>query len=125
MTYATRCGVGVFLVGAAGCGTSAPAPSGEPGLPATPAEFVAGEDLYNANCGSCHDTSKEGAPRLGFLRAWSRRLEKGEPTLVKNAIDGIDLMPPRGDNPDLSDDDISAIVGYMVYRAKLDIPAKH
>ena len=51
-------------------------------------------------------------------------MERGEESLVRSAIDGLDLMPPKGDNPGLTDDEIRTIVGYMVYRAKLDIPAK-
>lgn len=111
---------------AAGCGSAPPPPGGKTKtLPPTPAEFTAGKELYANGCASCHDSSKEGAPRLGFLRAWRRRLEAGEDALVQHAIDGIGLMPPRGDNPDLTDDNIRSIVRYMVYRAGLDIPAKH
>ena len=111
----------------AGCGES-PQPAegdGEPELPETPAEFAAGQTIYDANCASCHDSSRDGAPRLGFLTAWSRRLEQGEETLVRHAIEGLDMMPPKGDNPDLTDEQISSAVGYMVYRSKLNIPASH
>ncbi|MEN1678944.1 MAG: c-type cytochrome [Planctomycetota bacterium] len=114
--------VGIALV--AGC-SSAPPPEGEPELPPTPEEFAAGEALYDNGCASCHDSSKEGAPRLGFLRAWRRRMEAGEDTLVQHAIEGVGLMPPRGDIPELTDDEIRSIVRYMVYRAELNIPAKH
>lgn len=34
-------------------------------------------------------------------------------------------MPPKGDNPDLTDEQIAEVVDYMIYRARLDIPAKH
>lgn len=97
----------------------------EQALPAVPPELIAGRDTYVGSCASCHDTSRDGAPRLGYLAAWSRRLENGEDELVQNAIDGLDLMPPRGDNPELTDDQIADTVRYMIYRAKLDIPAKH
>ncbi|MEM9186323.1 MAG: c-type cytochrome, partial [Planctomycetota bacterium] len=103
-----------------------PPPGGEeagPALPATPAAFVAAEALYDAKCSACHDTSREGAPRTGFLRAWSRRLDQGEEALAQHAIEGIGLMPPKGDNPELTDEEILSIVRYLVYRAKLDIPA--
>lgn len=111
----------------AGCGQPRPAESDgkATALPETPEEHVAGEAVYVANCSSCHDSSRDGAPRLGYLAAWKRRLEQGEETLVQHAIEGIDLMPPRGDNPDLTDNDLNNAVRYMVYRAKLDIPAGH
>lgn len=34
-------------------------------------------------------------------------------------------MPPKGDNPALTDDEVTAIVEYMMYRAELGIPAEH
>lgn len=110
---------------AAGCNSPQP-PGGEaePTLPETPAELADAEALYDAKCSACHDTSKEGAPRTGFLRAWSRRLEQGEQVLTQHAIEGIGLMPPKGDNPDLTDEQIASIVNYLVYRAELDIPAR-
>lgn len=95
------------------------------GLPPTPAEHQSGEATYDANCGSCHDVSREGAPRLGYLRAWEKRIAQGQDTLVAHAIEGKDLMPPKGDNPDLTDEQIAEVVDYMIYRARLDIPAKH
>lgn len=107
----------------AGCGSPHSAAGGGDKLPPTPTEFAEAKTRYDANCGSCHDTSREGAPRLGYLAAWKQRLEQGEPTLVLHAIEGKGLMPPKGDNPDLSDENIAAVVSYMVYRAGLDIPA--
>ncbi|MEM6654729.1 MAG: c-type cytochrome [Planctomycetota bacterium] len=80
--------------------------------------------MYDAKCAPCHDTATQwSAPRLGFLPAWKRRLAQGEEVLVQHAIEGIGEMPPKGDNPDLTDGDIRQIVAYMVYRAKLNIPA--
>lgn len=96
-----------------------------PLLPNTPAEHVEGETVYDANCSSCHDSSRDGAPRLGYLAAWTRRLKQSEETLVQHATEGLDLMPPRGDNADLSDQQIRAAVLYMIYRAKLDIATEH
>lgn len=120
---------GFAIAGIMAVGCSSPPPSGgessEPQLPKTPAEYVAGKELYDASCANCHDkTTQWSAPRLGFLRAWKSRLEQGEDQLVANAIAGIGEMPPKGDNPDLTDDDIRSIVQYMMYRAELDIPAK-
>lgn len=94
-------------------------------MPVLPANFETGKATYDAGCASCHDSSRDGAPRLGFLAAWKRRLDKGEEQLISNAISGIELMPPRGENPDLTDEQVAGAVRYMMYRAKLDIPAGH
>lgn len=109
-----------------GCGSPPPSKvDDEPVLPPTPVELEIGETVYNENCAVCHDSSRDGSPRLGFLRAWQKRIDQGEPTLVQNAIDGIGLMPPRGENPGLTDEAITEAVRYMIYRARLDIPARH
>ncbi len=93
-------------------------------LPETPEELVSAKDLYDANCGSCHDISRDGAPRLGFKRVWEKRIAQGKEVMVANAIEGIGLMPAKGENPDLTEGDISSIVDYIIYRANLNIPAK-
>lgn len=110
----------------AGCGSPPPpAADAELALPPTPAEFVAGEKRYEENCAVCHDSSRDGSPRLGYLRAWASRLEQGESVLAQHAIEGIGMMAPRGENPELTDQEITEVVRYMIYRAELDIPARH
>ena len=118
------CLLALFLIG---CNSAEQvAPTGQKKeLPLTPAEHANGEALYVQNCSPCHDTSRDGAPRLGFKTAWKRRTRQGQEVLVQSAIQGIGLMPPRGDNPDLTNEQIAEIIGYMVYRAELDIPAGH
>lgn len=93
-------------------------------IPETPKEFVVAKNLYTANCSTCHDTSRDGAPRLGFLRAWQKRIDQGKQILVTHATEGIGLMPPKGENPDLTESEIASIIDYMIYRANLNIPAQ-
>lgn len=114
-----------LLIGGLVAGCSGSEPADGPSLPETPAEHQLGETVYQANCAICHDTSRDGAPRLGYLAAWKRRLKQGEETLVQNALEGVDLMPPRGDNPELTDDEVAGAVRYLIYRAELNIPAGH
>ena len=40
--------------------------------------------------------------------------EKGLDMLVQNAINGLNVMPPRGGNPTLTDEQIQAAVEHMV-----------
>ena len=44
----------------------------------------------------------------------ARLEEKGMDTLVQNAINGLNVMPPRGGNPSLTDEQIRAAVEHMV-----------
>lgn len=128
--FRSKSGVAVAIaacVGAFGCGRDAATADRADAskLPETPAEHRSGQEVYEAGCSSCHDSSRDGAPRLGYLAAWRRRLEKDESALVRNAVGGVGLMPPKGENSDLTEGQVAAAVGYMIYRAELDIPAGH
>ncbi|EHJ94306.1 Cytochrome [Vreelandella boliviensis LC1] len=51
---------------------------------------------------------------LGDADAWAARLEKGTDELYASAINGIGAMPAKGGNPNLADEEVMAIVDYMV-----------
>ena len=71
---------------------------------------------YMASCFACHSTGAAGAPKVGadFASDWNARLEKGMDTVVQNAINGVNTMPPKGLCFDCTDDELRAIVQYMV-----------
>ena len=81
-----------------------------------------GEAVYNSTCKTCHATGLMNAPKFGDKAAWAARLSKGIATLEANAIKGFKgdkgIMPPKGGNPKLSDDDVKAGVAYMLNAAK-------
>lgn len=81
-------------------------------MAAAPAEFDAAS-TYQAACFACHGTGAAGAPKMEAA-AWTDRLGKGEATLVSNAINGINAMPPKGGRADLSDEQVAEIVSYML-----------
>lgn len=72
------------------------------------------EDLYGSKCSSCHMAGVLGAPVPGKADQWEARLAQGKETLYKHAINGFNAMPPKGGCVDCSDDDIKAIVDYMI-----------
>ena len=74
------------------------------------------EQKYMASCFACHSTGAAGAPKVGdgMAAEWEPRLEKGLDTIVQNAINGVNTMPAKGLCFDCSDDDIKAIVEYMI-----------
>ena len=73
--------------------------------------------LYESNCASCPDSGSFGAPKLGNKEAWHGRMAEGKDVMIKKAITGIDgkigMMPPRGGNTSLSDEDVKAAILYM------------
>ncbi len=80
-------------------------------------KLAAGKTLYESNCASCHDSGSSGAPKLGNKEAWHGRMAEGKDVMIKKAITGIDgkigMMPPRGGNTSLSDEDVKAAILYM------------
>ena len=75
---------------------------------------VDGEQVYNGLCKTCHDTGVAGAPITGSDQLALRASEKGMGSLVASAINGINVMPPRGGNPALTDEQIRAAVEFML-----------
>lgn len=86
-----------------------------PAGPAAAAGPRSGEDIYNTACTACHAIGVLGAPKTQVAADWQPRLdEKGFDTVWKNAINGINAMPPMGTCGDCSDDDIKAAIEYMI-----------
>ncbi len=76
-----------------------------------------GATIYNNLCGACHTSGAAGAPKLEKA-AWAARTAQGIDTLVQHAIDGYTgsagVMPARGGNPAISDEQIRVTVQWMV-----------
>ena len=76
-----------------------------------------GEQVYQAVCTSCHGTGVAGAPKVGDMTAWGKRLSQGQNTLAGNATKGIRGMPAKGGNPDLSGYEIERAVVYIANKS--------
>lgn len=80
-----------------------------------------GGEIYQALCGACHTAGAGGAPKLEKA-AWAARIGQGMETLNRHAIEGFQgpagLMPARGGNPSLSDEQVIATVQWMVDNLK-------
>ena len=74
------------------------------------------EATYMMSCFACHSTGAAGAPKVGDgnADAWAPRMEKGMEAVVANAINGLNTMPPKGLCFTCTDEDLAAIVTYMV-----------
>ncbi len=77
-----------------------------------------GEEIYNGSCMACHATGAAGAPKLGDAAAWAPRIAKGMDSLVANATNGLNAMPPKGLCMACSDADLKAAIDYMVSQSQ-------
>ncbi len=77
-----------------------------------------GKQIFDHLCGSCHQSGIAGAPKVGDKADWAARQAEGEETLVTHAIDGYTgktgVMPARGGNPALTDEQVKAAVDWML-----------
>lgn len=86
--------------------------------PAAASEARSGEAVYTAQCAMCHATGAAGAPRLGNNGEWAPRIAKGMDALMGSALNGLNVMPPRGLCTTCSDEELQAAVQYMVDNSK-------
>lgn len=102
----------------------APAPAGgaavadAAGAAATPAFDAKGE--YDKICAACHGSGLMGAPKFGDTAAWQARLDKhgSLDALVKQGIQGLGSMPPKG-GAGISDDQFHDVVVYLLENANI------
>ncbi len=78
---------------------------------------LAGEQVYNQVCKTCHETGLAGAHRIGDKVAWAKVIAQGQALTVDHAIKGIRAMPPKGGNPDLDTIEVERAVVYMTGKA--------
>jgi cytochrome c5 len=92
-------------------------PGNAPAQVAAAATSAAPPALYAQTCSVCHATGVAGAPKVGDKAAWGPRIGAGIDGLTASAIKGKGAMPPKGGSS-ASDDEIKAVVSYMVAAAK-------
>lgn len=83
---------------------------------AAPHAAMSGEQVVSSVCSACHGSGVLGAPKIGDKAAWGARLKAagGIDGLVSSAAKGKNSMPPRGGNPDLSNDELKAAIQQML-----------
>jgi len=117
--------VSVLAIAAiAGCGREAATPPQQATAPsATPAALdERGRAVYGRACALCHAAGVAGAPKPGDKADWAPRIAQGVEVLYKHSIEGFTgargVMPARGGNPTLTDDDVKAAVDFMVAQSR-------
>lgn len=80
-----------------------------------------GRITYEATCASCHDVGAHGAPRAGHALDWAPRIARGREDLYEVAMKGKTagdrIMPPRGGDARLTDEQVRQAVDYLVDHA--------
>ena len=79
-----------------------------------------GEKVYQQACLMCHEAGVAGSPMTGDKAGWVSRIAQGRDILVSNAIGGIGVMPPKGGQLQLSDEEVASAVDYMIDQATQD-----
>lgn len=71
-----------------------------------------GEDVFKAQCSTCHSAGALGAPKFGDAAAWGPRIGTGFAALLNSALKGKNAMPAQGGG-DFSDYEVARAVVYM------------
>lgn len=73
--------------------------------------------IFDSLCAGCHRSGAGGAPTL-VAAQWEARIPQGRDTLHRHAIEGYTgsagVMPAKGGNPALSDEQVVASVDWML-----------
>lgn len=72
-----------------------------------------GEQVYNAVCAGCHSSGAMGSPKTHDTGAWGPRMAKGMDKVLANAINGLNMMPPKGTCADCSKEELSNAIKFM------------
>jgi len=82
-----------------------------------------GEQVFTAQCTTCHTPGLVGAPKFGDADAWSARIKTGYAALLHSALAGKGQMGAQGGG-DFTDLEIGRAVVYMANKAgaKFDEP---
>ena len=74
---------------------------------------ISADKIIKANCAMCHTTGLMGSPKIGDAEQWAPRIAQGKEMLINNAIKGIRMMPAKGGNSRLTDEEVAAAVISM------------
>ena len=83
-----------------------------------------GEEVYKAQCTTCHAAGLVGAPKFGDAAAWAPRIGTGYAALLNSALKGKGNMTAQGGGA-FADFEVGRAVAYMANAggAKFEAPA--
>ena len=78
-----------------------------------------GREVFAGTCYKCHLEGLGEAPVVLDRQAWKARVAQPIETLYTHALEGfwgdIDEMPARGDNDELTDEQVKSAVDYIAF----------
>ncbi|HEX7638178.1 MAG TPA: c-type cytochrome, partial [Burkholderiaceae bacterium] len=77
-----------------------------------PVVLKTGQQVFEAQCTTCHSAGLLGAPKFGDASAWGPRIAKGYDALLNSALHGKGNMPAQGGG-DFADIEVGRAVVYM------------
>ena len=88
-----------------------------------------GRSIWLGTCENCHAYGIADSPNPLKPKDWEKRLEQDASVLHTHAIEGFfgpddAMMPPKGGNDALTDEEVKAAVDYMTTLAKYYIDIK-
>ena len=75
-------------------------------------ELKSGEEVFKAQCTTCHTAGLAGAPKFGDAGAWAARIKNGYEALITSAMKGKGAMGAQAGG-DFEDLEIARAVVYM------------
>lgn len=81
------------------------------------AESRTGKVIYTATCAMCHAAGVANAPKPHDTAAWQAR-NKDLAGFVESAKKGLNAMPPYGTCADCSDEELKAVIEFMMKEEK-------
>lgn len=79
--------------------------------------FADGEKTYKEVCSVCHAAGVANAPKLGDQNAWKKLIAEGQVIITAHGYVGVRAMPPKGGKQDLSVEQFSEALNYMVNKS--------
>ena len=117
--------IGAVYAGATGASAQAAATAAAAAAAAASGAYggtLDGKTIFDNLCTACHTNGVGMAPTLDHSH-WDKRIAQGKDTLYKHAIEGYTgpdggIMPPKGGNPALTEEQIHATVDWMLANLK-------
>ncbi len=116
--------VGAVYAGATGAASQQAAAAAAAAKAASQVAYGGTKDgsvIFNNLCTGCHTSGAGGAPTMDKAH-WAARIAQGTDTLHKHAIEGFTgsagVMPAKGGNPALTDEQVIATVDWMLDNLK-------
>jgi cytochrome c5 len=82
-----------------------------------------GQEVYELVCKKCHETGLVDAPKYGDKASWEPRLaNKDDAKFYQSAHEGLNVMPPRGGDSSLTDEEVNEAVQFMLKAVGVDLP---